>query len=138
MCLLPFARTAATRFISPTKTLEYMAAHKPIISTPIADVVESYGAVVRLATGAAEFVAALDAALNESPQARAARLATERRLLARSTWDAIATAMDECMARAEEAKEPAPQVRLLRPVAGARETARTSAAVATAATATSR
>ena len=38
VCLLPFARNEATRFISPTKTLEYMAAGKPIVSTAIADV----------------------------------------------------------------------------------------------------
>lgn len=40
---LPFALNDATRFISPTKTLEYLAAHKPVISTPIADVVDPYG-----------------------------------------------------------------------------------------------
>ncbi len=43
VALLPFARNDATRFISPTKTLEYLAAHKPVISTPIADVVDPYG-----------------------------------------------------------------------------------------------
>jgi UDP-galactopyranose mutase len=40
VCLLPFARNDATRFISPTKTLEYMAAERPIVSTPITDVAE--------------------------------------------------------------------------------------------------
>jgi len=36
VCLLPFARNDATRFLSPTRTLEYMAARKPIVTTPIA------------------------------------------------------------------------------------------------------
>jgi UDP-galactopyranose mutase len=41
--LLPFARNDATRFISPTKTPEYLAAGLPVISTSIADVVRPYG-----------------------------------------------------------------------------------------------
>ena len=43
VAFLPFALNDATRFISPTKTLEYLAARKPVISTPIADVVDPYG-----------------------------------------------------------------------------------------------
>ena len=39
VAIIPFARNAATRYISPTKTLEYMAAGKPIVSTSICDVV---------------------------------------------------------------------------------------------------
>ena len=50
MALLPFARNESTQFISPTKTLEYMAAEKPIVSTPITDVAEPYGDMVGLAT----------------------------------------------------------------------------------------
>ena len=52
VCLLPFARNDATRFISPTKTLEYMAAERPIVSTPIQDVVNTYGDIVYLAGAA--------------------------------------------------------------------------------------
>ena len=40
---MPFALNAATRFISPTKTPEYLAAGMPVVSTPIADVVRAYG-----------------------------------------------------------------------------------------------
>ena len=43
VCLLPFALNESTMFISPTKTLEYLAADKPIVSTPITDVAEPYG-----------------------------------------------------------------------------------------------
>ena len=38
VCLMPFAMNEATRFISPTKTLEYMAAGKPVVSTAVRDV----------------------------------------------------------------------------------------------------
>ncbi len=43
VALLPFARNEATRFISPTKTPEYLAAGKPVVSTSIRDVVRPYG-----------------------------------------------------------------------------------------------
>ena len=51
VALLPFARNEATRFISPTKTPEYMAAGKPVVSTSIRDVVRPYGeqGLVRIA-----------------------------------------------------------------------------------------
>ncbi len=93
VALLPFARNEATRFISPTKTLEYMAGAKPIVSTPIKDVVDLYGAVVDFGETAAEFVAAVERALAETPPSRARRLATARAILAEHDWDAIAAAM---------------------------------------------
>jgi UDP-galactopyranose mutase len=43
VALLPFAQNEATRFISPTKTPEYLAAGLPVVSTPIRDVVRPYG-----------------------------------------------------------------------------------------------
>ena len=43
VAMMPFALNAATRYISPTKTPEYLAAGKPVVSTPIADVVRTYG-----------------------------------------------------------------------------------------------
>ena len=50
VCLLPFAVNDATRFISPTKTLEYMAAERPSVSTCIRDVAEPMGMWLRLPT----------------------------------------------------------------------------------------
>ncbi len=93
VCMMPFARNEATRFISPTKTLEYMAAHKPVVSTRITDVAEPYSHIVTLADSADEFVAAVDAALTESPARQAARHAAEREVLARQAWDQIAAQM---------------------------------------------
>jgi UDP-galactopyranose mutase len=102
VCMMPFALNDATKFISPTKTLEYMAAHKPIVSTPVADVVGSYAEAVAIAKDAEEFVAAIDRALAETPDARERRIKRERGILARSSWDAIAARMDE---RMEEARK---------------------------------
>ena len=60
IAMLPFARNASTRFISPTKTPEYLAGGKPVISTPIQDVVRPYGEAghVEIAATAQEFTAA--------------------------------------------------------------------------------
>lgn len=65
VALMPFAINAATRFISPTKTPEYLAAGRPVVSTPIADVVRHYGMLegVLVAEDARSFVAAIEAAL---------------------------------------------------------------------------
>jgi UDP-galactopyranose mutase len=101
VCMMPFALNDATRFISPTKTLEYMAAHKPIVSTPVADVVGQYGDAVRIVGDVNAFSTAIDTALAETPDEREARVARERRLLARSTWDAIVARMGERMREAE-------------------------------------
>jgi UDP-galactopyranose mutase len=93
VAILPFARSAATRFLSPTKTLEYMAAHKPIVSVGLPDVVALYGEVVRVADGSAAFVAAIEAALGEGPRERAARIDRERIVLGRYAWDRLAEEM---------------------------------------------
>jgi UDP-galactopyranose mutase len=65
VALLPFARNASTKFISPTKTPEYLAAGRPVVSTPIRDVVRPYGdrGFVYIAEHAREFVRAVDKAL---------------------------------------------------------------------------
>ena len=68
VALLPFARNEATRFISPTKTPEYLAAGRPVVSTSIRDVVRPYGerGLARIADTPEEFVAAIAAALAET------------------------------------------------------------------------
>lgn len=65
VALLLFAQNESTKFISPTKTPEYLAAGKPVISTPIRDVVNPYGdlGLVSIATNTDEFIAAAEAAL---------------------------------------------------------------------------
>lgn len=65
VALMPFAINEATRFISPTKTPEYLAAGKPVVSTPVRDVVRHYGrlAGVRIASTPDEFIAGCEEAL---------------------------------------------------------------------------
>jgi glycosyltransferase involved in cell wall biosynthesis len=91
--LMPFALNDATRFISPTKTLEYLAADKPIVSTSVPDVVAGYQGVVRFADDPDTFVTQCAAALSETPADREARLTAGRDLLARTSWEATATQM---------------------------------------------
>lgn len=95
--LMPFALNEATRFISPTKTLEYMAAGKPIVSTAIRDVVSPYGeaGLVRIAD-AASFPAAVDAALatDSASHQQACDQALEK-----TSWERTWAAMNELIAR---------------------------------------
>jgi UDP-galactopyranose mutase len=92
VALMPFARNESTRFISPTKTPEYMAAGKPVVSTSIRDVVRPYGdrRLVRIADDADAFVEACEAAMEEDP---AARLARADAYLSRMSWDRTWTRM---------------------------------------------
>lgn len=66
IALIPFALNESTRFISPTKTPEYLAAGKPVISTAIPDVVESYGkaGLVHIVQNSSEFVEKASVELN--------------------------------------------------------------------------
>ncbi|MDB5743182.1 MAG: glycosyl transferase group 1 [Polaromonas sp.] len=93
VCLLPFALNDATRFISPTKTLEYMAAGRPSVSTRIRDVAEPYGHVVKIADTPLEFIDACAALLKESVLEKAARAEQMRSIVAGTSWDATAKAI---------------------------------------------
>ncbi|MDQ2908814.1 MAG: glycosyltransferase [Candidatus Eremiobacteraeota bacterium] len=88
VALMPFALNRATRFISPTKTLEYLAAGRPVVSTPIADVIAGFADVVTIADRAA-FPAAVAAA--EHPDER--RRERGYRLAATFSWDALVDRM---------------------------------------------
>jgi glycosyltransferase involved in cell wall biosynthesis len=100
VCLLLFALNDATRFISPTKTLEYMAAERPIVSTPITDVVEPYGDIVYIGDTPAAFIAACERALAASPAEREERISGMRRVLSQTSWDATAQEMEELIEQA--------------------------------------
>jgi UDP-galactopyranose mutase len=86
LALLLFARNDATRFISPTKTPEYLAAGKPVVSTSIRDVVTPYGdrELVRIADSVEDFVAACSAAMSEPPEPRRVRADV---FLRGTSWD---------------------------------------------------
>jgi glycosyltransferase involved in cell wall biosynthesis len=92
VALMPFALNEATRSISPTKTLEYLAAGLPVVSTRVPDVVADYSTVVHLADDAEGFAEACGRALEEDAGEREAR---SRPFLERNHWDAIAARMLE-------------------------------------------
>ncbi|HEX8403174.1 MAG TPA: NAD(P)-binding protein [Duganella sp.] len=111
VCLLPFALNEATRYISPTKVLEYMAAELPIVSTPITDVAKPYGDVVAIAASHDEFVAACRAALAQTPEQSAAMARRMREVVASTSWDATAERMRTLIDSARpDAKPIAPAV----------------------------
>jgi glycosyltransferase involved in cell wall biosynthesis len=86
VCLMPFALNDATRFINPTKALEYMATGRPLVSTAIEDVVAQFADIVAVAHNRSDFVAFCERAAVQPDTA-----AVERGLArARSnSWDAI-------------------------------------------------
>jgi len=106
VCLLPFALNEATRFISPTKTLEYLAGGKPVVSTPIRDVVSLYASAVRFGEDAGEFVAAVEEVLGEHAPERARRRARSQALVDGCTWDGTAASIASMLLEYVPAAEP--------------------------------
>lgn len=94
VAIMPFSHNASTRYISPTKTPEYLAAGRPVVATSIRDVVDPYGRhdLVAIADGPREFVAAVDRALQQ-PR-RDEWLARVDAFLARGSWDETWRQMD--------------------------------------------
>ncbi|HYG26799.1 MAG TPA: UDP-galactopyranose mutase, partial [Caulobacteraceae bacterium] len=112
VALMPFAINESTRFISPTKTPEYLAGGRPVVSTPITDVVRHYGDLegVRIASTAEEFIAECDTALRLSAE-RGAWLAAVDRMLAELSWDSTFERMGDLIDEAIEAHS-APVIQL--------------------------
>jgi glycosyltransferase involved in cell wall biosynthesis len=100
VCLIPFALNDATRFISPTKTLEYMAAEKPVVSTPITDVAVPYGDIVFIGDGIGSFISACQKALAMPHSHQKAMIASMRKVLAGTSWDATVAAMESLISEA--------------------------------------
>ena len=98
VALMPFALNESTRSISPTKTLEYLAAGLPVVSTRIPDVVADHGSVVALADDAHGFARECLAALRSDPAPHRARAEALLRL---HHWDAIAARMQAILIEAE-------------------------------------
>lgn len=95
VALMPFAMNESTEFISPTKTPEYLAAGKSVISTAIRDVVKPYGEqnLVFIAATAAEFVAAAETVLERGNFDDWQKKADE--FLAQNSWDKTFDAMKD-------------------------------------------
>lgn len=107
VALMPFAMNESTRFISPTKTLEYLAGGKPVVSTPVHDVVSPYGqsGLVRIADGAEAFILAIEQTLIEGGLGAIAGRVDE--LIAGTSWAITWAQMAALMQRALEARQGA-------------------------------
>jgi glycosyltransferase involved in cell wall biosynthesis len=106
---MPFARNEATRFISPTKTLEYLAAGLPVVSTSIQDVVTPFAteALAKIADTVADTSAAVDDVLAGT---RPSRADVDEFLAGRSwdsTWAAMAALVDERVKTMRASRGPA-------------------------------
>jgi glycosyltransferase involved in cell wall biosynthesis/beta-glucosidase/6-phospho-beta-glucosidase/beta-galactosidase len=103
VALMPFALNEATRSISPTKTLEYLAAGLPVVSTPVPDVVADFSGLVHIAGTAWDFAAACERAADEPIEQRDQAL---RRIGPRYEWDDIAARIHRIMQDALAASAP--------------------------------
>jgi UDP-galactopyranose mutase len=114
VAMMPFARNDATRFISPTKTPEYLAAGRRVVSTSIRDVVRTYGeaGLVKIADGPESCVAAIEASL--SAQDGREWLHNVDAYLSKMSWDETFLAMWQLI---EDATEQ-PSVRRVARAAG--------------------
>ncbi len=104
VAMMPFALNESTRFISPTKTPEYLSAGRPVVSTPITDVVHPYGdlRLVRIAEDVPGFVAAINAAFADGDDPRWQRDVEE--FLGGNSWDDTWRQMRGTMARIATSK----------------------------------
>ncbi|HEY0323901.1 MAG TPA: glycosyltransferase family 1 protein [Pyrinomonadaceae bacterium] len=116
VALLPFARNESTRFISPTKTPEYLAAGCPVVSTSIQDVVCPYGerGLVHIADDSSGFVTAIEAAMTEDA---ASRMRAVDDFLALNSWDQTWGRMAELIEDVTSARSAS--TTLVRPVLAA-------------------
>ena len=112
VALMPFAINAATRFISPTKTPEYLAAGRPVVSTPIADVVRRYGELEGVAVGATsdEYTEACGAMLRLAAKPQSWRPQADA-LLAEQSWDDTFGRMDTLLDQAIDRQSDNPHFR---------------------------
>ena len=114
VALMPFAMNESTQFISPTKTPEYLAGGKPVVSTPVRDVVRSYGHLegVHIACDADGFVRCCDKAL-EQFRSGGDWLAEADLMLSSSSWDTTQARMAGLIANVIGEHAPGEQPALL-------------------------
>ena len=100
VALMPFAMNESTQFISPTKTPEYLAGGKPVVSTPVRDVVRHYGHLegVKIAATPDEFVAACEQTLELARNPESGWLAEADLMLSASSWDTTQARMSGLIA----------------------------------------
>ncbi|MCK6545753.1 glycosyltransferase family 1 protein [Myxococcota bacterium] len=101
VALVPFALNESTRFISPTKTPEYLAAGRPVVSTPIRDVVRPYGelGLVKIVATPTELVRAVEAVLRDGNTTREAADAFLRDMSWDRTWARMYEELERALAK---------------------------------------
>jgi glycosyltransferase involved in cell wall biosynthesis len=104
VCLMPFALNEATEYINPTKALEYMATGKPIVSTPVEDVVLQFTGAVKISRSSEEFV---ELCLQAAAKPDQTCIKRGRELAQRNSWESIVEAMEAHIEDAIAAKLPA-------------------------------
>jgi UDP-galactopyranose mutase len=119
VALMPFAINDSTRFISPTKTPEYLCGGKPVVSTPITDVIRHYGELdgVFIAEGAKDFIRGCELALDLDERDGSWRDEVDL-LLANLSWDITHARMAGLIA--EQIAAPAQTPAILRKRSGKR------------------
>ena len=100
--MMCFANNAATQYINPTKGLEYMATGKPIVSTPVRDVVRQWSDIVYLAKNAGEFVKAAEDALKNP---RGERVQRGLELAKKCSWESTVATMQQLIKEAISEKD---------------------------------
>ncbi|SOD78033.1 glycosyltransferase family 1 protein [Spirosoma fluviale] len=95
VAMLPFALNESTRFISPTKTPEYLAAGLPVVSTPIRDVIRTYGSkeLVEIADNAEAFEKSIERMLAK----KSSNWQTVDSFLKENSWDHTWNEMNRLM-----------------------------------------
>jgi glycosyltransferase involved in cell wall biosynthesis len=88
---MPFALNDATEYINPTKTLEYMATARPIVSTAVTDVVRNFGDVVAIADSKESFIRLC----HESQKTKREVIENGLAVAARNSWDSIVAELQE-------------------------------------------
>jgi UDP-galactopyranose mutase len=106
IALMPFALNESTKFISPTKTPEYLAGGKPVISTAIKDVVTPYGSdrLVHIAGSAEEFIDAAEKELTKTNSGREEWLGRVDAYLSGISWDRTFQGMESLINLAVKSK----------------------------------
>lgn len=110
LCLMPFALNESTRFISPTKTLEYMAGEKPVVSTAVRDVEVPYGGIVRIGRDPVDFIQGCEEMLALGEAERRLLVGRMQEALRKVSWDRSARTVARLLRqalRASTADSPA-------------------------------
>lgn len=95
VCLMPFAVNEATEFINPTKSLEYMATGRMIVSSAVPDVVANFGSIVKVAGSHRAFIEACREAVRRPEEST---IGSGLEMAAANTWESIVAKLEEHVA----------------------------------------